>query len=80
MVDTLSGSIDSTETPDVSSTRPHLDRKELENRILGKSIATARKSGILSEQEAQFLLDEYVKEFQSNVHSRSEKRLLFATE
>jgi hypothetical protein len=57
-----------------------VDRKELEMRIWGKSIATARKNGIISEAEAQFLLDEYVKEFQSKVHPRSGNRLLFATE
>ncbi len=49
-------------------------------RIWGKSIATARKNGSLSEQEAQFLLDEYVKEFESKLHSGSEKPLRFATE
>jgi hypothetical protein len=56
-----------------------VNRKELEMRIWGKSIATARKNGSLSEEEAQFLLDEYVKEFQSKVHSGSEKPLRFAT-
>jgi hypothetical protein len=55
-----------------------VNRKELELRIWGKSIATARKNGSISEQEAQFLLDEYVKEFESKVHSRSEKPLRFA--
>jgi hypothetical protein len=48
-------------------------------RIWGKSIATARKNGSLSEEEAQFLLDEYVKEVQSKVHFGSEKPLRFAT-
>jgi hypothetical protein len=57
-----------------------VNRKELELRIWGKSIATARKNGSLSEQEAQFLLDEYVKEFESKVHSGSEKPLRFATD
>ena len=41
-----------------------VNRKDLEQRIWGKSIAYARKSGIISEQEAQFLLDEYLSEFQ----------------
>ena len=41
-----------------------MNRKDLEQRIWGKSIAYARKSGIISEQEAQFLLDEYLSEFQ----------------
>ena len=54
--------------------------KELELRIWGKSVATARKNGILSEQEAQFLLDEYVKEFQSKVSFGSEKPVRSATE
>ena len=48
-------------------------------RIWGKSIATARKNGSLSEEEAQFLLDEYLKEFRSKVHSGSEKPLRFST-
>ena len=41
-----------------------VNRKELEQRIWGKSIESARKSGIISEQEAQFLLDQYLSEFQ----------------
>ena len=32
-------------------------------RIWGKTIASAKKKGIISEEEAQFLLDEYLKEF-----------------
>ena len=56
-----------------------MNRKELEMRFWGKSIATARKNGIISEQEAQFLLDEYLQEFQSKVLPRSGNRLLFAT-
>jgi hypothetical protein len=39
-----------------------VDRKEIEMRIWGKSIAFARKKGIISDQEAQFLLDEYLNE------------------
>ena len=39
-----------------------MNRKELETRIWGKSIAFARKEGIISEDEAQFLLDEYLNE------------------
>jgi hypothetical protein len=42
-----------------------VNREELEARSWGKSIAFARKKGIISEDEAQFLLDEYVKEFQT---------------
>ena len=40
-----------------------VNRKELEMRIWGKSIASAKKKGLISEEEAQFLLDEYLKEF-----------------
>ena len=39
-----------------------MNRKELEMRIWGKSISLARKQGIISEAEAQFLLDEYLNE------------------
>ncbi len=42
-----------------------MNRKELEMRIWGKSIASARTNGLISEEEAQFLLDEYLKEFKS---------------
>lgn len=40
-----------------------MDREELEKRIWGKSIQTARASGLISEQEAQFLIDQYLQEF-----------------
>jgi hypothetical protein len=43
-----------------------VNRKELEARIWGKSIASARKNGLISDEEAQFLLDEYLKEFKTN--------------
>ncbi len=42
-----------------------MNRKELEKRIWGKSIALARTNGLISEQEATFLLDEYLKECKS---------------
>lgn len=42
-----------------------MDRKELETRIWGRSIASARTKGLISEDEAAFLLDEYLKEFKS---------------
>jgi len=42
-----------------------VNRKELERRIWGKSIASARNAEIISEQEAQFLLDEYLSEFKT---------------
>jgi len=40
-----------------------VNRNEIENRIWGKSIAIARTHGIISEQEAQFLVDNYLQEF-----------------
>ena len=40
-----------------------MNRKELETRIWGKTIASAKQKGIISEEEAQFLLDEYLNEF-----------------
>lgn len=40
-----------------------MNREELERRIWGKSIQSARSSGLISDQEAQFLIDEYLKEF-----------------
>lgn len=40
-----------------------MNRNEIENRIWGKSIAIARTHGIISEQEAQFLVDNYLQEF-----------------
>ena len=39
-----------------------MNRKELEDRIWGKSIAAARQQGIISKDEAEFLLDEYLNE------------------
>jgi hypothetical protein len=42
--------------------------------------AQHERMGVLSEQEAQFLLDEYVKESECKVRSGSEKPLRFATE
>lgn len=42
-----------------------MNRKELEKRIWGKSIASARKNGVISEEEADFLLDEYLKEYRA---------------
>jgi hypothetical protein len=39
-----------------------VNRKELERRIWGKTIASARRNGLLSQQEADFLLDEYLRE------------------
>jgi hypothetical protein len=42
-----------------------VNRKELEKRIWGKSIASARTNGLISEEEADFLLDEYLKEYRA---------------
>ena len=39
-----------------------MNRKELEKRIWGKSIASARTKGLISKEEADFLLDQYLKE------------------
>jgi hypothetical protein len=40
-----------------------VNRKEIERRIWGSSIASARSNGLISEQEAQFLINEYLQEF-----------------
>ena len=40
-----------------------MNRKEIEHRIWGKSIASARTSGLISEHEAKFLLEEYLRDF-----------------
>jgi hypothetical protein len=45
--------------------RKYVNRKELEKRIWGKSIAAARKHGLISNEEAEFLVDEYLKEWQA---------------
>ena len=41
-----------------------MNRNELERRIWGRSISSARKGGIISEEEAEFLVHEYLSEFQ----------------
>jgi hypothetical protein len=50
-----------------------MNRKNIEERIWGKSILYGREHGIISKDEADFLLSEYVKEYQSKVSSRSAK-------
>jgi hypothetical protein len=40
-----------------------VNRSEIERRIWGKSIENARINGLISEQEAEFLLEEYLQEF-----------------
>ena len=57
-----------------------MNRKNIEERIWGKSISYGREHGIISKDEAMFLPDEYVKEYQSKVCTHSEKRLLFAVD
>jgi hypothetical protein len=42
-----------------------VNRKEIEQRIWGKTIASARTTGLISEQEAQFLIEEYLRDFRS---------------
>ena len=42
-----------------------MNKSEIEMRIWGKSIASARMHGLISEQEAQFLIDEYLREFKA---------------
>ncbi len=49
-----------------------MNRKKLEKRIWGKSIASARTHGLISAEEAKFLLDEYLKEFKAKTDSRSQ--------
>jgi hypothetical protein len=48
-----------------------VNRKKLEKRIWGKSIAFARQHGLISEEEAKFLLDEYLKEFKARTDWKS---------
>jgi len=49
-----------------------VNRAKLEKRIWGKSIASARTKGLISEEEARFLLDEYLKEFKAKTDWRSQ--------
>jgi hypothetical protein len=57
-----------------------VNRKELEMRFWGKSIAAARKNGIISEQEAQFLLDEYFTGISEQSSSAFRKSIAFRHE
>jgi hypothetical protein len=57
-----------------------VDKKEIQERIRYSSISTAREQGLISKEEADFLLGEYMKEFDSKVHSDSAKRLFFLTD
>jgi hypothetical protein len=49
-----------------------VNRTKLEKRIWGKSIASARRNGLISEEEAKFLLDEYLKEFKAKTDWKSQ--------
>jgi hypothetical protein len=49
-----------------------VNRATLERLIWGKSIASARTKGLISEEEAKFLLDEYLKEFKAKTDWRSQ--------
>ena len=49
-----------------------MNRTKLEKRIWGKSIAAARTNGLISEEEAKFLLDEYLKEFKAKKDWKSQ--------
>lgn len=40
-----------------------MNRTEIESRIWGKTIASARTHGLISELEAQFLVEQYLQEF-----------------
>jgi len=42
-----------------------MNKDEIESRIWGKSIASARTHGLISEQEAQFLIEQYLQEFRA---------------
>ena len=57
-----------------------MDKKQIQEKIRYSSISYARDHGIISREEADFLLEEYMKEFERKVQSRSKKRLFFATE
>ena len=49
-----------------------MNRTKLEKRIWGKSIASARRNGLISEEEAKFLLDEYLREFKAKTDWKSQ--------
>ena len=49
-----------------------MDKQEIQEKIRYSSISYARKHGIISKEEAEFLLDEYVKEYK-DAHARPEK-------
>jgi hypothetical protein len=49
-----------------------MDRQEIQEKIRYSSISYARQHGIISKEEAEFILNEYVKEYKG-AHPRPEK-------
>ena len=49
-----------------------MDKKDIQEKIRYSSIAEAREHGIISKEEAEFMLDEYMKEYK-NIHQRPAK-------
>jgi hypothetical protein len=49
-----------------------MDKKDIQDKIRYSSIAEARERGIISKEEATFMLDEYMKEYM-DAHQRPEK-------
>jgi hypothetical protein len=48
-----------------------MNKEEIQERIRYSSISYAREHGIISKEEANFILDEYVKEYR-DAHPRAE--------
>jgi hypothetical protein len=49
-----------------------MDKKDIQERIRFSSISDARELGIISKEEAEFLVHEYVKEYK-DAHPRPKK-------
>jgi hypothetical protein len=49
-----------------------MDKKDIQEKIRYSSIADAREQGIISKEEADFMLEEYLKEY-NDAHSRPKK-------
>ncbi len=49
-----------------------MDKEDIQDKIRYSSIAEAREHGIISKEEAEFMLDEYLKEYK-DIHQRPEK-------
>ena len=50
-----------------------MEKKDIQDKIRYSSIADAREQGIISKEEAEFMLDEYVKEYK-DAHPRSKEK------